>query len=84
MEAAADRAAARFEEHRDGVCRREAANVSARAANPNQQMVLCSAGFVMKQTGCGHALPPRKKRRPLHAAGANPSQGGVTRTTQSD
>jgi hypothetical protein len=48
MKAAADRAAARFEEHRDGVCRREAANVSARAENPNQQMVLCSAGFVMK------------------------------------
>jgi len=40
MKAAADRAAARFEEHRDVVCRREAANVSARAAIPNQQMVL--------------------------------------------
>jgi len=49
MEAAADRAAARFEEHRDAVCRREAANVAARAANPNQQMVLCSAGFVMRR-----------------------------------
>ncbi|MBY4714243.1 hypothetical protein [Burkholderia cepacia] len=49
MKAAADRAAARFEEHRDGVCRREAANVAARAANPNQQMVLCSAGFVMRR-----------------------------------
>ncbi|WP_196786423.1 hypothetical protein [Burkholderia diffusa] len=37
----------RFEEHRDAVCRREAANVSARAAISNQQLLLCSAGFVM-------------------------------------
>ncbi|WP_155628158.1 hypothetical protein [Burkholderia territorii] len=43
----------RFEEHRDAVYRREAANVSARAAIPNQQMLLCSAGFVMTLAGGG-------------------------------
>ncbi|WJN78167.1 hypothetical protein OH687_15160 [Burkholderia anthina] len=43
------------------MCRREAANVSARAANPNQQMVLCSAGFVMRRASYENTLPPHKK-----------------------
>ncbi|CAG9253842.1 hypothetical protein BDI4_40022 [Burkholderia diffusa] len=54
----------RFEEHRDGVCRREAANVSARAAIPNQQLVLCSAGFVMTlETACAIARFGKKDAR---------------------
>ncbi|GAU01830.1 hypothetical protein BSLA_01f3530 [Burkholderia stabilis] len=43
------------------MCGREAANVAARAANPNQQMVLCSAGFVMRH---GSRASPRS---PCHA-----------------